>query len=276
MAIIISYNEYHKLLEAVNKNKIQVKLNLGNKESTIALEGNIAIFPDGQKLEIKKINADKETCFIIEENSIRKAILFSSASNKSYKLVATGNAPTVKISGIPMHRIKDSNPIEDTLEKIKAISPIKGRVLDTCTGLGYAAIAASKYADEVITIEIDEYMREMARLNPYSKDLFGKENIRLILNDSFDEIKKFRNNEFDRIMHDPPTFVLAGELYSLEFYKQLYRILKPNGKLFHYTGTPGKKFRGRDVPGEVMGRLHKAGFKTITRAAKAGGVVAVK
>lgn len=278
MRIIISFTEYEKLMESLEKKlpKAYVKLDLGRKESEIKLDSETATFPDGQVIEIKKINADEETCFIIENNSVRKAIIFSSETNKSYKLVATGNAPSVKISGIPMHRIKDINPIEDTREKIRAISPVKGKVLDTCTGLGYTAIASSRFAEEVISIDIDSNMREMASLNPYSKELFTKGNIKLILNDSFDEIKKFSDNYFDRIIHDPPTFALAGRLYSLEFYKELYRILKPNGKLFHYTGEPGKKFKGRDVAGEVMGRLNKAGFNTVFRVKKAAGVVAIK
>lgn len=276
--IVISSNEYLKILEAAGKKSVAAfaRLNFSKKESEIKIEDNKAIFPDGQELALEKINADEETCFIIENNSIRKAILFSPETNKSYKLVATGNAPTVKISGIPMHRIKNINPIEDTREKIRAIAPIKGRVLDTCTGLGYTAIASSKFADEVISIDIDNYMREMARINPYSKELFIKENIKLILGDTFEEIKKFPKAYFDRIIHDPPTFKLAGQLYSLEFYKELYRVLKPNGKLFHYTGEPGKKFKGRDIQGEVLGRLHKAGFKTGYRTKKAAGVVAIK
>lgn len=276
--ILISYNEYLKILEAAEKkwSTAFVKLDFSKKESEIKLENSKAIFQDGQEIKLEKIKADEETCFIIEDNCIRKAILFSEESNKSYKLVATSNAPTVKISGIPMHRIKDIGPIEDTREKIKSISPIKGRVLDTCTGLGYTAIAASKFADEVISIDIDKFMREMARINPYSKELFVKENIKLILGDSFEEIKKFPKEYFDRIIHDPPTFALAGDLYSLEFYKELYRVLKPNGKLFHYTGEPGKRFKGRDIQGEVLGRLNKAGFKTAFRSKEAAGVVAIK
>lgn len=276
--IIISYNEYQKLLEAVEKNEVKaiIRLNFSKKTSEINLENRRAKFPDGQELKLEKINADEETCFIIENNSIRKAIIFSERTKKSYKLVATGNAPTVKISGIPMHRIKDISPIEDTREKIKAISPIKGKVLDTCTGLGYTAIASSKFAEEVISIDIDENMREMAHLNPYSKELFEKENIKLILADSFEEIKKFPKEYFDRIIHDPPTFALAGNLYSLAFYKELYRVLKPNGKLFHYTGDPGNKFKGRDIAGEILGRLHKAGFHTAYRIKDAAGVLAIK
>jgi len=61
-------------------------------------------------------------------------------------------------------------------------------------------------------------------------------------------------------LHDPPRFGIAGELYSQAFYDQLARVLKRTGLLFHYTGTPNKVSRGRDLPGEVSRRLRDAGF----------------
>jgi uncharacterized protein len=77
----------------------------------------------------------------------------------------------------------------------------------------------------------------------------------------------------DAILHDPPRFGIAGELYSQAFYEHLGRVLKAKGKLFHYTGTPNKLTSGRDVPGEVAKRLRRAGFVT---AFNGGGVLAVK
>ena len=54
-----------------------------------------------------------------------------------------------------MHRIKGTDPIRDTKEKLKALGPVSGRVLDTATGLGYTAIEAAKTADHVLTLELD-------------------------------------------------------------------------------------------------------------------------
>jgi uncharacterized protein len=65
---------------------------------------------------------------------------------------------------------------------------------------------------------------------------------------------------FDAVLHDPPRFGIAGELYSQAFYDQLARVLKRRGRLFHYTGTPNKLTSGRDVPAEVAKRLQNAGF----------------
>ena len=64
----------------------------------------------------------------------------------------------------------------------------------------------------------------------------------------------------DAILHDPPRFGIAGELYSQVFYDHLARVLKRKGKLFHYTGAPNKLTSGRDVPNEVAKRLRHAGF----------------
>jgi predicted methyltransferase len=66
----------------------------------------------------------------------------------------------------------------------------------------------------------------------------------------------------DAILHDPPRFGTAGELYSQAFYDQLARVLRSKGRLFHYTGTPNKLTTGRDVPNEVSRRLRNAGFST--------------
>ena len=68
----------------------------------------------------------------------------------------------------------------------------------------------------------------------------------------------------DAVLHDPPRFALAGELYSQTFYHQLARVTKHRGSLFHYTGSPNKVARGRDLAGEVVKRLRTAGFAAKT------------
>jgi predicted methyltransferase len=78
--------------------------------------------------------------------------------------------------------------------------------------------------------------------------------------DVVEQIGALASASFDAILHDPPRFGTAGELYSQAFYDELSRVLKRNGKLFHYTGTPNKLTSGRDVPNEVAKRLRQAGF----------------
>jgi predicted methyltransferase len=88
-------------------------------------------------------------------------------------------------------------------------------------------------------------------------------------------VPTFADESFSRIMHDPPTFKLAGELYSGAFYCELYRILKRGGRLFHYIGDPNSKASGGVTRG-VVRRLQEAGFPRVVRRAEAYGVVAYK
>ena len=77
----------------------------------------------------------------------------------------------------------------------------------------------------------------------------------------------------DAILHDPPRFGLAGELYSQAFYGHLARVLRRKGMLFHYTGAPNRASRGRDMAGEVAKRLRTAGFAA---RSSGDGVLAAK
>jgi predicted methyltransferase len=251
---------------------------LNRTQSEVKLESNQVLFPTGERLDwksIEEISNNEVACYHVEENTAKAIKGFSEFSGRVYGLMPTESAPTMLISGIPMHRIKDTNPYKDTLSKIKAIAPLKGDVLDTTTGLGYTAIEAAKTARQVTTIEIDPTAQEIARMNPWSKDLFDNPKISQIIGDAFDKIEQFDDESFSAIIHDPPMFSLAGDLYSLAFYQQTFRVLKPNGRIFHYIGDPESKSGARVTAG-VIRRLEEAGFHRIARAAGAFGVVAHK
>lgn len=190
-------------------------------------------------------------------------------------LMPTRHTPTMLIAGFTMHRIIDIDPMEDTLKKVAAIAPLTGRVLDTATGLGYTAIEAARSADEVVTIEIDPGAQFIARQNPWSRALFANPKITQLIGSSYDLVPTFEENSFDRIIHDPPVFSLAGDLYSGVFYQQLYRILKRGGRLFHYIGDLNSKSAGTITRGALK-RLQEAGFKRVVRHPEAFGVVAYK
>lgn len=202
---------------------------------------------------------------------------YSEKTKKFYKLVKTKTWPTLEISGIHMHRIKHIDPKTDTKLKLRALGKIYGIVLDTCTGLGYTAILAAKKIDvkKVISIEKDENVIEIAKQNPFSKELFENPKIELIVGDVFFEIKKFDDNYFNFIIHDPPRISIATELYSLEFYQQLFRVLKKGGRIFHYVGMPGIKQGKRYLQG-VIRRLKSAGFLKIKKVDYALGLVLSK
>lgn len=278
--IILSYIQTDPLLEAKRKGQssLEISPDLGLTTITVMLTPAGITFPDGTHLSwqhIEKISKSQVNCFLVEDNAIKSIQVFSEATNRVCSLMPTRGAPSMLIAGFVMHRIKDIDPIQDTLRKIAAISPISGRVLDTATGLGYTAIEAAKTAAEVITIELDPGAQEIARLNPWSRTLFTSANIHQIMGDAYEVVPTFEDESFARIIHDPPTFSLAGDLYSGAFYQQLYRVLKRGGRLFHYIGDPNSKASGGVTKGALR-RLQEAGFTRVVRKPEAYGVVAYR
>lgn len=278
--MILSYIQTRPLLEARKRGQSVVEispdLGISNIDATLDTEG--VSFASGERLawaEIEKISRSEVNCYTINEQGVQAIQTFSEETNRVCSLMPTRGAPSMLIAGFVMHRIKDIDPWQDTQRKIAALAPLKGSVLDTATGLGYTAIQAAHSAESVTTIELDPGAQEMARLNPWSRELFTNPRITQLMGDAYEVVPTFAAESFDRILHDPPTFKLAGELYSGVFYRELYRILKRGGRLFHYIGDPNSKASGGVTRG-VLRRLQEAGFARVVRRAEAYGVVAYK
>ncbi|MEM1586477.1 MAG: methyltransferase [Candidatus Bathyarchaeia archaeon] len=203
--------------------------------------------------------------------------IYSEKTRKFYRLVGTNTWPYLEISGIRMHRADEVDPKTDAMLKIKALGKIYGSILDCCTGLGYTAILAAKSRNvkEVVTVEKDENVILIARENPYSKPLFEDKKIRIIIGDIIDVVKEFEDEHFNFIIHDPPRISIAPELYSLDFYKQLFRVLKSYGRILHYVGRPGER-QGKNYQKGIVERLRLAGFKRIKRVDYALSLIAEK
>lgn len=256
--------------------RTSLDLGLTTNEVTLAPKG--VGLPDGQRLPwetVEEIAGNESVCYAVEDSAALKIQRFSEVRNLIYVLMPTEGAPTVLISGIQMHRIKDIDPWQDTLQKIRTLSPLEGRVLDTCTGLGYTAIAAAETADEVVTIELDPNMLDIAALNPWSRPLLSHPRIRQVMGDSFEQVQEFAEGSFSRIIHDPPMLSRAGELYSGEFYGYLYHALSHRGRLYHYVGDPDSR-SGRNITRSVVRRLQEAGFRRVQVKPRAFGLVAYK
>jgi predicted methyltransferase len=189
------------------------------------------------------------------------------------KLVPTEwGPPTFEIDGIKMLPTARLSPYEDAGRKVALIEPQGKAILDTCGGLGYfAAWCVKKNAKSVFSFEKNPDVLWLRSLNPWSPEAGGV--LMLTHGDITQHILGLPAASFDAILHDPPRFGIAGELYAQAFYDQLARVLKRKGRLFHYTGSPNKLTSGRDVPAEVMKRLKRAGFAA---ALSGNGVLAVR
>ena len=185
----------------------------------------------------------------------------STYSGSLIKLVPTRwGAPNLEIDGIKMLPSARESPFEDARRKVELVGVRQRRVLDTCGGLGYFAAWCVRFgAAHVLSCEKNPQVLWVRELNPWSP---RPDAVLEVLNVAIDTyIETLADRAFDAVLHDPPRFGTAGELYSRKFYAQLARVLRRGGTLFHYTGNPNRLTSGRDVPGEVLRRLQDSGFE---------------
>ncbi len=184
------------------------------------------------------------------------------------KLVPTDwGPPTFEIDGIKMLPTAKVSPLLDAERKVALVKPFAKRLLDTCGGLGYFARAALQQgAASIHSFEKNPDVLWIRSLNAWSPDspwaTSDHSALQVTQGDITERILSMGKASVDAVLHDPPRFGIAGELYSQVFYAHLARVLVHQGRLFHYTGNPNQLTTGRDVPAEVAKRLKKAGFTT--------------
>jgi len=265
-------------LDALDKGEPRVTLSVDLNLSTasFALGDEVLILDDDNRLEreeLRRIARKEGRIFLLEAGELETLEV---RGDGYAKLVPTEQAPVLEISGVKMHISKGINPFESAAQMAAQAVKAGDRVLDTCSGLGYAAIAAARLgAREVVTVELSETVRELRARNPWSQGLSSPV-IRQLNGDVGELIGGFASESFDAIIHDPPRFSLAGELYGERFYQELYRVLKKRGTLFHYTGNPHLIRRGSDFVDQAVRRLRKAGFSRVEKVASLMGVRALK
>ncbi len=251
-----------ELVEKFKDGKKKLSLDLGRTVSEISNELD--------SVPLEEIKGD--FIYAWDGKELWKLAVFD---NGLYRLRMMKGKPILEIDGLRMHLVKEFEDIFDYSKLIVHKLKLKqsDTVLDTCMGLGYTAIAASNKADRVTTIELSPAVIAMAKWNPWSKELFSRRRIEIIEEKScVDYIKNCPNEKFTKIIHDPPRFSKAGELYSRDFYKELRRISKPNALLFHYVGSLGKK--KRDITNEVALRLEEYGWKILKKDKRLQGIIA--
>jgi uncharacterized protein len=256
--------------------RIELSVDLNLSPGTFALGGDELILDADNRLsraELRRI-ADKESrIFTLEGGELE---VLEIRDDGYYKLVPTDQAPLLEISGVKMHISKGVNPFESAGQMAAQVVKKGDRILDTCSGLGYAAMAALRLgAREVVSVEHSSTVMALRQKNPWSQGLFVA-GIQLVHADIGDYIRELAAESFDAVIHDPPRFSLAGELYGEEFYREIYRVLKRRGALFHYTGNPHVVKRGSSFVDQAAQRLRTAGFSKVGKVAELMGVRAHK
>ncbi len=217
---------------------------------------------------LKKCN--ERTNYYWHEDAFQPVSCYSTAL---IKLVPTDwGPPTFEIDGIKMLPTAKISPYTNAQNKVSLIQPAGKVILDTCGGLGYfAAWCVQGGAKKILSFEKNPDVFWLRSLNPWSPIV--DDVLHLTLGSVDELIVSLADGSVDAILHDPPRFGIAGELFSQVFYDQLARVLRRKSKLFHYTGSPNKLTSGRNVPNEVSKRLQHAGFITELNG---DGVLAVK
>ncbi len=250
---------------------------LGISKAVAALSSAGATFPDGTGATwsaLERIAADVKGCFEVCGNEIGRIQQMSRRSGRLASLYPTMGPPALLLSGTLMHRVRGIDPAEDTRRKLAPLGHLEGaRLLDAATGLGYTAIEAADRGARVVTVEWDPAVDIIAGRNPWSAKLFDTAAIERRSGDVGEEIAAFDDGAFDAVLHDPPVIELAGDLYGGEFYRQLHRVLRRGGRLFHYIGNPDSPSGARALRG-VRRRLGEVGFDDVRRQPEAFGVSA--
>ncbi len=144
--------------------------------------------------------------------------------------------------------------IEESTVKYVEPCNIKGnmRILDVCFGLGYNTLAALKFSKKlnIICLEKDEniinmiqnievpddfkedykIIQELAKNKTYDKDGLK---ITLIIGDARETIKPLNN--FDAVFFDPFAPQKVPELWSKEFFKDIYDRMNKGARLSTYS-----------------------------------------
>ena len=269
--------EVHERLLAARvsaSDSVECSLDLGQSSTRVAVEAEAWRWNERRFPYLERCR--ERTVYAWSANAFEPVARFGTALIKL--VTSEWGPPTFEIDGIKMLPTARVSPYEDARIKVALIEPRGKQVLDTCGGLGYfAAWCLRGGAARVQSFEKHADVLWLRTLNPWSPDSpwsqLDRRALELTQADVTQVIGDLGAGSIDAVLHDPPRFGIAGELYSQQFYDQLARVLKSRGRLFHYTGSPNKVSRGRDLAQEVCGRLERAGFKT---ALHGDGVLAHK
>ncbi|OQX12372.1 MAG: hypothetical protein BWK73_15040 [Thiothrix lacustris] len=255
---------------------VRLSTDLNLSERDFSLSDQCLVLDENNRLSIdtlKSIVKKPQRVYLCRDGTMTP---LEDRSAGYYKLVPTAGAPLLEISGVKMHISKGTDPFTSASAMAQQAVRKGDKVLDCCSGLGYAAIAAHRLgASEVLSIELSREVMALRSQNPWSNDL-AQAGIVQRQGSSYELISTMPDASFDAVIHDPPRFSLAGELYSEEFYREIFRVLRRNGRLFHYTGNPHVVKKGSSFVDGVIHRLKTAGFRHVEKVEHLMGVSAHK
>jgi predicted methyltransferase len=251
-----------QLLELMQSNpgNHDFTLDLGISWEEITVEKNQVHFR-GLSLsekQVKKIVKRASVLFAVDEDGPYPIEIRDDTYCKLVPLEDKHGAPTFELSGIKMHRTMGIDPFEDARTKVKAVVQRGDYVFDTCGGMGYTSIWTRRLgATHTTSCELSEDVIALRKYNPYSREYLKDRGIKKLHFSCAEAINDFDDDSLDCIIHDPPRFSLAGELYGEEFLWQMARVLKDGGRLCFYTGDPYRSGRGRKFIDGITKRLRK-------------------
>jgi len=254
--------------------EISVDLNRSVRHFVLAAD---ALILDGKNRlrrdDLQLIAGKENRIYVLQDGQLE---VLEDRADGYYKLVATEQAPLLEISGVKMHISKGISPFDSAGQMAAQVVKRGGRVLDTCSGLGYAATVALQLgAREVVTVEQSATVLALRAKNPWSQGL-NAAGIKQVHADVGEYIQGLPTASFDAVIHDPPRFSLAGDLYGEAFYREIFRVLKRRGALFHYTGNPHLLKQGSGFVENAAKRLRAAGFSKVVKVPALMGLTAQK
>ncbi|MHA2207196.1 MAG: class I SAM-dependent methyltransferase, partial [Candidatus Thorarchaeota archaeon] len=150
-----------EILQALEmrEDEVEVSLDLGITTSRI----NTSEWHESAE-SLEKIAIDVDSLYFWKEDGFFKAAI---SDTHFYKLmpVEGSKAPALLIDGVLMHRVKDTNPLEDAKMKANLCAKRGIDVLEICTGLGYATTAClERGINSIVTIEKDPNVLKLAEI----------------------------------------------------------------------------------------------------------------
>ena len=143
--------------------------------------------------------------------------------------------------------------------KIKEVAKTgKLRILDVCFGMGYNSAMAIDVAleenpnceIEVIGLELDpeiiekiqevnppiKYFQHYKKIKPNNLEFTnGNVKVKVLLGDARERSKELPNDFFDAVFFDPFSPKTAPDMWTVEFFEQMYRVMKSTAVLATYS-----------------------------------------